>query len=118
MVASVATSDGDLLHAPKLNPGQRRRLRRLQRRLARQRRGSNRRARTKLTVGKLRAQDRDRRKDWAEKTSTGLVRAYDLIALEALQIQRMTRSAKGTRERPGRKVRQKAGLNREILASG
>ena len=30
----------------------------------------------------------------------------------------MTRSAKGTRESPGRKVRQKAGLNREILRSG
>ena len=29
----------------------------------------------------------------------------------------MTRSAKGTRENPGRSVRQKAGLNREILRS-
>jgi putative transposase len=30
----------------------------------------------------------------------------------------MTRSAKGTREDPGRRARQKAGLNREILRSG
>jgi transposase len=30
----------------------------------------------------------------------------------------MTRSAKGTAERPGTKVRQKAGLNREIMRSG
>jgi putative transposase len=30
----------------------------------------------------------------------------------------MTRSAKGTRENPGRNVRQKAGLNRGILRSG
>ncbi len=30
----------------------------------------------------------------------------------------MTRSARGTRENPGRNVRQKAGLNRGILGSG
>ncbi len=37
---------------------------------------------------------------------------------EELRIQNMTRSAKGTRESPGRNVRAKAGLNREILRSG
>src|SRR4030095_15165322 len=62
--------------------------------------------------------ERNRRKDWIEKTSTRLVRANDVIVLESLQVRRMTRSAKGTREQPGRNVRQKAGLNRAILASG
>jgi putative transposase len=118
VMVALATSDGDLLHAPRLHPRQRRRLQRLQRRLARQRKGSNRRAKTRLAIAKLRGQDRDRRKDWAEKSSTYLVRAYDVIALEALQIRQMTHSAKSTRERPGRKVRQKAVLNRQILASG
>jgi IS605 OrfB family transposase len=93
-------------------------VRRLQRRLARQTKGSNRSARTKLAIGRLTAKERDRRKDWVEKTSTHLVQAYDTVVLESLQVHRMTRSAKGTRERPGRNVRQKAGLNREILASG
>jgi putative transposase len=41
-----------------------------------------------------------------------------MIRVEDLQIANMTRSAKGTREDPGRNVRQKAGLNRGILASG
>src|SRR4030095_16429610 len=62
--------------------------------------------------------ERNRRKDWIEKTTTRLVRANDVIVLEGLQVRRMTRSAKGTRERPGRRVRQKAGLNRAILTSG
>jgi putative transposase len=53
-----------------------------------------------------------------EKTSTELARQFDLIRVEALKVQNMTRSARGTREAPGRKVRQKAGLNRGILASG
>ena len=37
---------------------------------------------------------------------------------EGFRIKNMTRSAKGTRENPGRNVRAKAGLNRGILGSG
>jgi putative transposase len=47
-----------------------------------------------------------------------LARRFDLIRVEDLQIGNMTRSAKGTRENPGRNVRQKAGLNRGILGAG
>jgi transposase len=41
-----------------------------------------------------------------------------VIAVEDLKIVNMTRSAKGTAAEPGRNVRQKAGLNRGILAAG
>ena len=41
-----------------------------------------------------------------------------MIRVEDLQIKNITRSAKGTRENPGRNVQQKAGLNRGILRSG
>jgi putative transposase len=44
--------------------------------------------------------------------------AREQARLRRLQIGNMTRSAKGTRENPGRGVRAKAGLNREILRSG
>jgi transposase len=54
----------------------------------------------------------------ALKASTDIVRRFDLIRVVDLQIKNMTRSAKGTRGDPGRNVRQKAGLNREILRSG
>ena len=57
-------------------------------------------------------------KDWAEKASTAIVRQFDLIRVEGLQIRNMTRSAKGTAGNPGRNVRAKSGLNREILRSG
>ena len=43
---------------------------------------------------------------------------YGLVHLENLNIKGMTASAKGTAEAPGKNVRQKAGLNREILATG
>ena len=69
-------------------------------------------------IARLRARETDRRKDWAEKTSTGIARRFDVIRVEDLQIKNMTRSAKGTRGDPGRNVRRKAGLNRGILRSG
>jgi putative transposase len=118
VVVSAALSTGELLHAAGLTASERKRLRRLRRKLARARRESKRRARVKHAIARLCARDADRRKDWAEKASTDIARRFDLIRVEDLQIRNMTRSARGTREKPGRNVRQKAGLNRGIMRSG
>ena len=50
--------------------------------------------------------------------TSALVQRCQLIATEELKPKNMSRSAKGTVEAPGRCVRQKAGLNREILSAG
>jgi putative transposase len=118
VAVSAALSTGQLLHCPALTARERTRLRRLQRTLARATRGSNRRGQVKHAIARLKARETDRRKDWAEKTSTDLARRFDLIRVEDLQIGNMTRSAKGTRVIPGRNVRAKAGLNRGILGAG
>jgi transposase len=118
VAVAAALSTGEMLHCPALTARERIRLRRLQRKLARAKRGSNRRGQVKHAIARLKARETDRRKDWAEKTSADLARRFDVIRVEALQIGNMTRSAKGTRENPGRNVRQKAGLNRGILGSG
>src|SRR6266702_8999773 len=118
VAAGAALSTGELLHVPGLTAPERKRLPRLERKLARARRGSYRRARVKLAIARLKAREADRRKDWAEKASTGIARRFDLIRVEDLQIGNMTRSAKGTAVSPGRNVRAKTGLNREILRSG
>ncbi len=55
VVATVATSDGERHHAPGLGQCERRRLKLMQRRMSRQREGSNRRARTKHAIAVLRA---------------------------------------------------------------
>ena len=115
---SAALSTGELLHAPGIIVRERQRLRRLERKLARARRGSERRARLKRAIARLHARETDRRKDWAEKASTDLARRFDLIRVENLKVSKMTRSAKGTQADPGRNVRAKAGLNRGILRSG
>jgi putative transposase len=118
VTVSAALSTGELLHAPGLTGPERRRVRRLHRKLARARRGSNRRGQVKHAIARLKARETDRRKDWAEKASTRLARRFDLIRVEDLKIGNMTRSATGTAGDPGRGVRAKAGLNREILRSG
>ncbi len=118
VAVSAALSTGEMLRCPGLAARERIRLRRLQRTLARAKRGSNRRDRVKHAIARLTARESDRRKDWAEKTSTGIARRFDLIRVEDLKIGNMTRSAKGTQENPGRNVRAKAGLNREVLRSG
>ncbi|MEX6429047.1 MAG: transposase [Ferrimicrobium sp.] len=74
-VAHTATlSTGEFLDMPEpLSKGEQRRKRRLQRKLARQVKGSNRRNQPKLAIAKLSAKESDRRKDWIEKTTTELV---------------------------------------------
>jgi len=118
VTVSAALSTGELLAAPSLHPAEARRLRLLQRRLARGKRGSNRRARAKRALARLYARAADRRTNWVEQTSTDLARRFDLIRVEDLDVRAMTKSAKGTVERPGKRVRQKAGLNRGILGQG
>jgi putative transposase len=114
IAVSLALSNGEMYQAPDRSA----RVTRLQRRLSRAGRGSNRRKQAKMRVARTLARDADRRKDWAEKASTDVARRFDVIRIEGLQIANMTRSAKGTLAEPGRNVRQKAGLNRGILRSG
>ncbi|HEY2263867.1 MAG TPA: transposase [Streptosporangiaceae bacterium] len=118
VAVSAALSTGDRLRVPGLTWREQARLRRLERKLARAKRGSARRRRVRLAIARIKARETDRRKDWVEKKTTDIARRFDVIKVEDLRIKNMTRSAKGTRENPGRRVRQKAGLNRGILRSG
>jgi putative transposase len=118
VTVATALSTGELLNVPGLTRGESKRLKALQQRLARRKRGSHRREKTKRAIAKLKARERDRRKDWVEKTTTDLARRFDVIRVEDLDIRKMTRSARGTVEQPGTRVAQKRGLNRAIGRSG
>ncbi|MGJ3560986.1 hypothetical protein ACR6C2_32145 [Streptomyces sp. INA 01156] len=106
------------MNCPQLTTRERARIRKHQRRAARAPKGSDRKRAEYAKVAGLKAREAARRKDWCEKTSTMLARTYRLVRFEKLNITTMTRSAKGTAEQPGTRVRQKAGLNRVILAQG
>ncbi|MCZ4609517.1 transposase [Streptomyces sp. Lzd4kr] len=115
---TAALSDGRKLNCPQLTVRERAQVRKHERRAARAKKGSPEKAARYAKVAKLKAREANRRKDWCEKTSTLLASAYDVIRFEKLNIKNMTRSAKGRVEQPGRNVRQKAALNRGILAQG
>ena len=102
VAVSAALSTGELLHCPALTARERTRLRRLQRTLARAKRGSSRRGRVRHAIARLRARETDRRTDWAEKVSTDIVRRFDVIRVENLKIGSMTRSREERGTTPAR----------------
>ena len=71
-----------------------------------------------LRFARSREHESNARLDYAFKVAFKLVYQTSVIALEALALRNMTRSAKGTQENPGRNVAAKAGLNRVILDAG
>ncbi|NOJ64357.1 MULTISPECIES: RNA-guided endonuclease InsQ/TnpB family protein [unclassified Arthrobacter] len=120
---TVASSDGIFIQAPSWTRGEQRRFLALQRRLARQEKGSKQRARTLAKLAGLRRTLKDRRTNWVEQTTTALARIYDLAAVEDLKIANMVRrpAPRPDPDIPGsflpNNARAKAGLNRAILAS-
>jgi len=94
------------------------RRKRFQRKLARQKKGSNNRAKTKLKIARAYEKERCVRNNFIEQLSCRLARGYESIVFEDLSLSRMTKSAKGTKQNPGKSVRAKSGLNRELLRMG
>lgn len=123
---TIATSDGAFFDAPDTADLDAR-IRYLQRRMAKARlvakvegrdwRQSTRYTKTRRRCRELQAARTRRLDDWRHKTTTGLVRDHDLIAIEALKVKNMTHSAKGTIDSPGKNVRAKAGLNRGLASA-
>ena len=80
-----------------------------QRRLSKKQPGSKNFAKARTKLGKAHAEVVDARNDWIHKITTRIVKDYDVISIEDLNVRGMTHSARGR----GRKA--KAGLNRRIL---
>jgi putative transposase len=120
---ALVTSGGQHYRAPRISDRRAARYLALQRRMSRQQTGSRKRERTRRAMAVITGTVTDRRKDWAEKISTRLVRDHDLIVFEKLRANDMVRTPKPVPDpgQPGaflpNRRRQKAGLNRGILAS-
>ncbi len=93
-------------------------LKRHQRRLARQKKGSNRRNRRKHRIARIQRKRANVLKNANHQVSRSIANCSSTVILEDLKIKAMIRSAKGTMESFGTNVRQKSGLNRGILRTG
>jgi putative transposase len=122
--AYVSDEDAPRLMPPTLTPAERARLLGLEQRKARQvtyakrhngGKYSRRLRRTLAAIAGLKARQARRRLDFTHKLTTGLAKNHGWVGIEDLRVTNMTASARGTLGAPGSNVRQKAGLNREIL---
>ena len=111
----VTLSTGAAVAPLKAMAEQQRRLRRYQRSVSRKKKGSCNRKKAIKRLGDLHRRIARKRADWLHKLSSGLVASHPVIALEDLRVAAMSASAKGTAEKPGKRVKQKTGLNRSIL---
>jgi putative transposase len=93
-------------------------LRKAQRALARKKGDSANRGKAARRVGRIHQKVANARRDFLHKHSTTIAQNHGVVVVEALQVRKMSASAKGTVDEPGRQVRQKAGLNRAILDQG
>ena len=108
-------SDGTRFENPRSLARYAQALRKAQQRLARQCKGSNRRARTKRRVARLHARIADCRREALHRVTTQIVHESQVICVETLSVKAMTRSARGTEACPGKHVKVKSGLNRALL---
>ena len=79
---------------------------------------SNRYKKQQRRVAQIHCRIADARKETQHKLTDDLTKRFGVVCLEDLNVKGMTKSAKGTAEAPGKKVAQKAGLNRGIANAG
>ena len=89
-----------------------------QRRFARMVKGSANWQKQKRKIAKIHQEAADVRRDYQQKSTTIISKNHVMVVVEDLKVANMSASAKGTAEKPGKRVRQKAGLNRSILDQG
>jgi putative transposase len=92
-ITALATlSSGEKIENPRPLERLERRLARAQRALSRKKKGSRRRAAQRLQVARLHARVSDARRDHLNQTTTDLVRRFDVIALEDLNVRGMVKN--------------------------
>ncbi len=111
----AALSTGDLIDNPRHLNHARTRLTKAQRALARTKKGSTRRRRAAARAGRVHHHIAEQRATTLHTLTKRLATGWATVAIEDLNVAGMTRSARGTVEKPGTNVRAKSGLNRSIL---
>ena len=114
----VTMSNGDFVEPLNAFKQEQEKLAKLQRKLARQKKGSRNSRKTKRKIARLHRYIADSRRDFLHKTSTKIAKNHSIVYVEDLKVSNMSASAGGTKESPGKNVKQKSGLNRSILDQG
>ena len=88
----LTTSEGETVAIPQHYRSSQKRLRVIQQRVSRRQKGSNRRQKAVNQLGKCHKKVADKRKDFHFKTSNALLKKYDVIAVEDLNVKGLART--------------------------
>lgn len=97
MTDLAVLSDGTKIQAPKPLKQQLQKLKRLSKQLSRKQKGSNNRAKAKTKLSRLHAKISNIRQDFSHKLTTQLVKGYDVICIENLNVKGMVQNRKLSR---------------------
>ena len=116
-IEEPADSNGEIHPAPDMGRLEAR-GRRLQRRVARQKKGSMRREKAVRHLAKVRRKIANRCRNWHHRVSRELADKAGTTVVEGLKTANMTHTAKGTADESGRKLKARSGFNRVIPNTG
>jgi putative transposase len=88
----LTTSEGETVAIPQHYRSSQKRLRVIQQRVSRRQKGSNRRQKAVNQLGKCHKKVADKRKDFHFKTANALLKKYDVIAVEDLNVKGLART--------------------------
>jgi len=111
----ITLSIGEVIDLARIGEQEKRFVARLRRQVARKVRGSKNARRAAARLRNVLAGQKRRRRDAAGKATTAIARSHGVVFCEDIRLKNMTASARSTLAKPGRMVRQKAGLNRAML---
>ncbi len=88
----LTTADGETVSIPQHYRKAQKRLRIIQKRVSRRKKGSKRRQKTVKQLGRQHKKVADKRKDFHFKTANNLLKKYDVVAVEDLNVKGLSRS--------------------------
>jgi len=88
----LTTSEGETVAIPQHYRKSQKRLKNIQKRVSRRQKGSNRRGKAVKQLGKQHKKVADRRKDFHFKTANDLLKKYDVVAVEDLNVKGLART--------------------------
>lgn len=118
IVRFATLSDGSYIKPLNSFKKHQQRLALYQRRMSRKVKFSGNWKKAQAKVQKIHIKIAHARNDFLHQSTAAISKNHALVCIEDLQVQNMSKSAKGNAENPGKCVKQKSGLNRSILEQG
>ena len=115
IIAFATFSDGRKIDNPKFLKQSSEYMKTLQQKLAKAKKGSNNHKKLKKKISNLHEKIKNKRNLFLHEESRKIVNEFDRIFVENLNVKGMSATSRGTIEKPGKMVKQKSGLNRNIL---